>query len=367
MNTRAGATNSAIWVEEPIAISSVMSTLFRSANSMAAECSAALPMIEPVSDAFTISAWSSRIRKTAIMRHGHVAERRVHESADPRPGVERELLGRRPIRPASGRGAPAKPRLRASARGYAAKVEFLPRLYRDLADWWPLLSAPEDYEAEAAEYTRLLLRVVPDARDVLELGSGGGNNASHMKASFELTLVDVSPQMHEVSRRLNPECEHVLGDMRSVRLDRIFDAVFVHDAIAYMTSEDDLRAVFATAFEHCRRGGAALFVPDAVTETFEPTTNHGGHDGDDRALRYLEWTWDPDPTDTTVRMDLTYVFHEPDGSVHTELDEHVCGLFPRASWLGGIAGVGFDRVRPVALTADERRIGSEGFLGIRAD
>ena len=29
--------------------------------------------------------------------------------------------------------------------------------------------------------------------------------------------------------------------MRSVRLGRTFDAVFVHDAIAYMTTEDDLR------------------------------------------------------------------------------------------------------------------------------
>ena len=45
MKTRAGATKSAIWVEEPIAISRVTSTLFRSANMIADECSAALPMI----------------------------------------------------------------------------------------------------------------------------------------------------------------------------------------------------------------------------------------------------------------------------------------------------------------------------------
>lgn len=111
---------------------------------------------------------------------------------------------------------------------------------------------------------------------MLELGSGGGNNASHMKREFLLTLVDRSPGMLGVSRRLNPECEHVEGDMRSVRLGRTFDAVFVHDAIAYLTTEDDLRALFETAFEHCRRGGVALFVPDCVGETFEPATDHGG-------------------------------------------------------------------------------------------
>jgi SAM-dependent methyltransferase len=244
-------------------------------------------------------------------------------------------------------------------------VEESPRLYRELADWWPLLSAPEDYAEEAAEYTRLILEASNgEARTVVELGSGGGNNASHMKASFELTLVDRSPQMLDVSRRLNPECEHLEGDMRSVRLGRSFDAVFVHDAIAYMTTEADLHGVFATAFEHCRPGGVALFVPDAVKETFEPAADHGGHDGADRALRYLEWTWDPEPDDTTVRMDLTYVFHEPDGSVHTELDEHVCGLFPRATWLRLIGDAGFE-VRAVPLVHDERPVGAEGFLATR--
>jgi SAM-dependent methyltransferase len=244
-------------------------------------------------------------------------------------------------------------------------VEDAPKLYRELAAWWPLLSAPEDYVEEAEEYRGLIVEASDGhAREVLELGSGGGNNASHLKAHFRLTLVDRSSQMLEVSRRLNPECEHVEGDMRSVRLGRTFDAVFVHDAIAYMTTEDDLRGVFATAFEHCRPGGVALFVPDHVTETFEPAVHHGGHDGPDRALRYLDWTWDPDPTDTTVRMDLTYVFHEPDGSVHTDLDEHVCGLFPRATWLRLIADAGFE-VSRVALVHDERPVRAEGFLGVR--
>ena len=119
-------------------------------------------------------------------------------------------------------------------------MEETPRLYRDLAEWWPLLSAPEEYAEEAEEYRRLIDEASGGAaREVLELGSGGGNNASHMKAHFTLTLVDRSPQMLAVSRRLNPECEHVEGDMRSMRLGRTFDAVFVHDAIAYMTTEED--------------------------------------------------------------------------------------------------------------------------------
>ena len=145
---------------------------------------------------------------------------------------------------------------------------------------------------------------------MLELGSGGGNNASHYKQSVRATLVDRSPGMLALSQRLNPECEHRQGDMRSIRLGRTFDAVLVQDAVLYLTTEADLRSTMVTAFEHCRPGGVALFAPDYTRETFAPATTHGGHDGDGRALRYLAWIRDPDPADTTYVVDFAYLFHE---------------------------------------------------------
>src|SRR5262245_44902777 len=162
------------------------------------------------------------------------------------------------------------------------------KLYTELAHWWPIFSAKEDHAEEAATFRDILkTAVTPPPKTVVEFGSGGGNNAFHMKADFAMTLCDASPGMLEVSRDTNPECEHVLGDMRSVRLGRVFDAVFIHDAIMYMTSEDDLRRAIETAFAHLRPGGVALFVPDSVRETFAPSIEHGGHDGDGRSIRYL--------------------------------------------------------------------------------
>jgi SAM-dependent methyltransferase len=220
-----------------------------------------------------------------------------------------------------------------------------PLLYSDLAGWFHLLTAPEDYAEEAAFFTRVLTEHSGrPARTVLELGSGGGNNASHMKRRFDLTLSDRSPEMLAISRALNPECEHVEGDMRTLRLGRTFDAVFVHDAVAYLTTNDDLRAAMTTAFEHCEPGGIALFVPDDLRETFAPSTRHGGHDGagdDRRALRYVEWSWDPDPSDTWFMSDFAYLLRDGD-DVSVVQDRHVCGLFPRATWLALLADVGFE-------------------------
>ena len=235
-----------------------------------------------------------------------------------------------------------------------------PALYDELADWWPLLSPPEEYEAEAAEYLRLMRGAVAGRLgEVLELGSGGGNNASHLKRDLQMTLVDRSPGMLAVSRRLNPECEHVEGDMRSVRLGRSFDAVFVHDAVAYLTTEKDLAAAIATAVEHCRPGGAVLLVPDFVAESFAEGTEHGGHDGADRALRYLEWWWDPDPTDDTHVADFAYLLRRPDDSVDVRRDRHLCGLFGRRTWLALLERAGLVAEAVPVPTAENEPFGRE--------
>jgi SAM-dependent methyltransferase len=219
-----------------------------------------------------------------------------------------------------------------------------PKMYDELAAWWPLLSSPADYEEEARHWAGVLTRHCgAPCRSLLELGSGGGNNASWMKSRFEhVTLVDSGPGMLDVSRSLNPDCEHVTGDMRSVRLGRVFDCVFVHDAIGYMTTLDDLALAFETARVHCRKGGAALFAPDFVLESFTPGTEHGGHDAPDgRALRYLEWSWDPDPSDTTYVADYAFLVREVDGSTRALHDRHLEGLFAEAEWLRLLAAAGF--------------------------
>lgn len=232
------------------------------------------------------------------------------------------------------------------------------KLYTDLATWWPLLSAPADYAEEAAFFERHLVAASQrPVETLLELGSGGGNNALHLKSRFQMTLVDISPAMLDVSRALNPECEHCAGDMRTVRLQKAFDAVFVHDAVCYMTTEADLRQAIETAFVHCRPGGAALFAPDYLRENFRPSTDHGGHDGDERALRYLEWTWDPDPTDSTYVVDYAYMMREREGTLRVEHDRHVEGLFARQDWLRLLAAAGF-RARPVPLDHSELEKGA---------
>jgi hypothetical protein len=92
-----------------------------------------------------------------------------------------------------------------------------------------------------------------------------------------------------------------------------------------------------------------LFVPDTVSESFEPSTSHGGHDGPDgRALRYLEWTTDPEPNDTTYDVDFVIVLREPDRALRVEHDHHTCGLFSRETWLQLLGKAGLEPI-PVEI------------------
>src|SRR6266581_3135573 len=174
------------------------------------------------------------------------------------------------------------------------------KLYTELAEWWPIFSGPEEYREEAAFFARVLKESCnPAPRTLLELGSGGGNNASHLKSHFKMTLVDVSPQMLAVSRALNPDCEH------------------------------------------CRPGGVALFVPDEVRESFVPSTDHGGNDSARGSVRYVQWTTDPDPSDTTIQVDFGILIRDDQGDMRVLHERHTHGLFARSLWLRLLRKVGF--------------------------
>ena len=216
------------------------------------------------------------------------------------------------------------------------------KLYDELADWWPTFSDPVHYRREVAHFARVIREAArPAPRTLLELGSGGGNSALYLKKRFAMTLVDISPRMLRVSRRVNPECDHKRGDIRSVRLGRQFDAVYVHDAICHMTTEKDLKAAMRTAFEHCRPGGVALFVPDFVRETFEEGVDHGGSDSSRGSVRFLQWIVDPDPADTTYVVDFAVLLRGRRGQARIAHDRHLLGLFPRTRWLRLLREVGF--------------------------
>ena len=106
------------------------------------------------------------------------------------------------------------------------------------------------------------------------------------------------------------------------------------------------------------------FVPDHTVETWRPDTRHGGHDAGDRSLRYLEWNHDSDPGDHLTTASMAYLLKEGDGPVRLVQDDHLLGLFPRDTWLRGLADEGF---RPTTLPFRHSEVPEDNcglFLGV---
>jgi len=230
-----------------------------------------------------------------------------------------------------------------------------------------VISPVSHYAGECAEFLGILKARRPQAQTLLELGSGGGHVAFHLKADFDCTLTDLSPAMLEVSRRLNPGCRHIQGDMRTLDLDRRFDIVLAHDAIAYMTSEADLRAAFATARRHLAPGGLAMFIPDEVLETFEPGASDlfGGEAPDGRSARALEWCGEL-AADGTTAVHYAFLLKDADGQVTTAGETHHVGVFARADWARWLEAEGFT-VETLVEQTDEDRTPRFLFLGTRKE
>ena len=216
------------------------------------------------------------------------------------------------------------------------------RLYHDLSFLWPIVSPPEEYAVEARLLREILFgKLGPGRHTLLELGVGGGHLLSHLTSVFEATAVDLSEEMLTLSAQLNPSVEHHIGDMRSVQLPRKFDVVLAHDAIDYMLTEDDLRAVFQTAKAHLEPGSVFVVAPDWFKDTFQgPSVLHWIKRKDNLEVTFIEYVDDPDTSDTTIESVFFYVIKEG-STLRVEQDNHQTGLFPKSTWLRLLEDVGF--------------------------
>ena len=204
------------------------------------------------------------------------------------------------------------------------------------------MSPPEDYVPEG-EYFAGLIRESSnfEVKTLLHLGRGGGHNDFTLKRHFEMTGVDISDAMLGLARKLNPEVTYLPGDMRSARLESIFDAVAILDSIYYMLSEDDLRRAFQTAFHHLRPGGVFLTTVEQTPGSFRQNlTRQWTNRRDDTEITFVENSYDPDPEDSTYESTFVFLIRQS-GKLDIEIDRHLGGIFSMDTWHEILRDVGF--------------------------
>jgi len=198
--------------------------------------------------------------------------------------------------------------------------------YNDLAWTEPIVAPPEEYTEETELFTKVIKEHSKiEAKTLLHLGCGAGGNDYTFKKHFKVIGVDISENMLEIARRLNPEVIYYRGDMRSIELGECYDAVAVPDSIGYMTTEKELRRAIITGQKHLKPGGVLLIVANIREEFRENNFVYTGTKGDIE-ITVFENNHILEPAGTTYEATLIYLIRRK-GKLEIITDCHKIGIF----------------------------------------
>ena len=126
--------------------------------------------------------------------------------------------------------------------------------------YYDLLYRDKDYAAEVEYLDSLLKKHGITGRELLEFGSGTGRHGRLLaEKNYNISGIEISEQMVQETQLTDGfTCQQ--GDIRTIKLDRYFDAVIaLFHVMSYQTLNTELQAVFQRAFEHLRKGGLFVF------------------------------------------------------------------------------------------------------------
>jgi SAM-dependent methyltransferase len=213
--------------------------------------------------------------------------------------------------------------------------------YTDLAWTEHIVGPPGEYADETELYVKVIKEQLKSkALTLLHPACGAGGNDYTFKKHFKVTGVDISKNMLEMARKLNPEVRYIHGDMRTFDLKESFDAVAIPDSIGYMTNLEDLRKAIHTAYNHLKPGGVLLIVAHTKEDFQENNFVYTGSDGDTE-ITVFENNCLPDPAGNTYEAAIIYLIRRK-GKLDIYPDIHTIGLFKLETWLDLLTKTGFD-------------------------
>jgi SAM-dependent methyltransferase len=137
-------------------------------------------------------------------------------------------------------------------------------VFNEYARYYDLFYRDKDYAGETDYIHKLIQSHRPDAVTVLNLGCGSGRHDRCLaEKGYAVTGVDLSGEMLTVARNSAEGIallDYVQEDVRSIRLEKTFDAVIsLFHVMSYQQTNEDLKAAFTSASCHLKPGGTFIF------------------------------------------------------------------------------------------------------------
>ena len=220
--------------------------------------------------------------------------------------------------------------------------------YSELAWTEHILAPPNEYDEETEPLINAIKEhSVNEVITLLHLGCGAGGNDYIFKKHYKVTGVDISEKMLEIARDLNPEATYHHGDMRTIELGELFDAVVAPESIDYMGTENDLYSAIMTAQKHLKPGGIFIVVAN-IAERFRQNNFVYTGSREDIEITLFENNYVPAHPRTIYEATLIYLIRRK-GKLEIYTDHHILGLFKLETWLNLLKRAGFDTINQISM------------------
>jgi SAM-dependent methyltransferase len=142
------------------------------------------------------------------------------------------------------------------------------------------------------------------ATSVCDLGCGTGRDLGQLDLFSRRVGVDIQEGLVGYGRRLRPELDLRVGDLRTVRLEERFDVLIcLGNSYAYLHHEHEQLAAWRTFTAHARPG--TLLVIQTLLEPVESTSVRKGHLSTSLLEADISWEvgWESERRISTMRRD----------------------------------------------------------------
>lgn len=173
--------------------------------------------------------------------------------------------------------------------------------YNPIASLYTSFASKREMETIALE--KLLLSYLPKEAHILDIGCANGRLIKELNMiGYQTTGIDISEELLRIARLNVPESKFILGDIRELELQPIYDGVISCDVFSHILNLEELTTVFRKVYAAMHDNGIFGFITPIADEIWQKRLD--GNRADFKRLNKIH------VTDTCVYSERVYNYNE---------------------------------------------------------